>query len=947
MAYIVDYAITENAAGGATSVSANVPPHQTDDYLVVFSAVNGTAGGTSGNTNSGITVSGWTQIGTFQIANTGIASSVYYKKAASGSETCTVSITTADDYAIKVICIRDADTTNFLDSGTVVSSNNTSTASQWSSPTMSTNQNDSLVMYCHGYDGATPMLHTDPGTMSLISSDSTGTTANTSAGAAVAWYMQRTAGTTPGPSWTCNIGDDRTNHVFAIRNKSGGRIPAYIDDANTIAATVMGGHHFSTLNNLTFAGALTIANIGPSGSGKATTFDAAAATADYGLNPYSSALSSTPAATAATNAAGFEVTLTNTVDMSAGFLVGTIIASTPKMANYNHGNIIEGGSYVVLASGTTANTDYRSYQVAARDSDPNTGRRMIFSIQPSQSATAYGTNGSFSASAVKRLLFLSNCPTATITLYTAEWHHVTKIACAGGDSTNPVDTEGIAAIGSSFRIPLFERSGAAGLLCYVPIQIGGGDAVNFQIDAGSLQFPRVYNTTKKQVNFHANGSSAIGISYAGKSGDVIWHTNSVVTSPSPYYWEINSAATNAASWDFSGLVVVGATVTLRNVMTFDGMAFSNCSSIDATGCALTNCSIAKVPATNDSFTTNSSTTLSNCSIKTTTVTAGNRWVSIATADLDMFTNCTFTGSHTSGHAIRLSSGTGSVTLSGNTFTNYGPAARSFNAATGVNTTTDVITLDSAHGYSNGEPAYFQDQGGTAPTGLTDGSLYYVRSESSTTITLYDTSANAIAGGATGRADITAAGSGTQYIYSAAAAIFNNTGGAVTINITDGGSTPSIRNSDGSSTTINNAVNLTVTVVDSSNGPIPLAQVAIYKVSDDSELMNEDTRDITAGSFVVGTVYRIVTVGTTDFTAIGASSNTVGVVFTATGVGSGTGTATDGVATESFNFITSTPIYVRVRKSSSGATKYLPASTTGTITSTGFSLTITLTQDTIA
>jgi len=38
-------------------------------------------------------------------------------------------------------------------------------------------------------------------------------------------------------------------------------------------------------------------------------------------------------------------------------------------------------------------------------------------------------------------------------------------------------------------------------------------------------------------------------------------------------------------------------------------------------------------------------------------------------------------------------------------------------------------------------------------------------------------------------------------------------------------------------------------------------------------------------------HTIVTVGSTDFTAIGASANTVGIVFTATAVGSGTGTAT--------------------------------------------------------
>jgi hypothetical protein len=48
--------------------------------------------------------------------------------------------------------------------------------------------------------------------------------------------------------------------------------------------------------------------------------------------------------------------------------------------------------------------------------------------------------------------------------------------------------------------------------------------------------------------------------------------------------------------------------------------------------------------------------------------------------------------------------------------------------------------------------------------------------------------------------------------------------------------------------------------------------------------------VTAGSFVVGVRYTIVSVGSTNFTLIGAASNTVGVVFVATGVGAGTGTA---------------------------------------------------------
>jgi hypothetical protein len=51
--------------------------------------------------------------------------------------------------------------------------------------------------------------------------------------------------------------------------------------------------------------------------------------------------------------------------------------------------------------------------------------------------------------------------------------------------------------------------------------------------------------------------------------------------------------------------------------------------------------------------------------------------------------------------------------------------------------------------------------------------------------------------------------------------------------------------------------------------------------------------IPAGSFEYGKYYTISSIGTTDFTSIGASSNTVGLAFVATGSGTGTGTATYG------------------------------------------------------
>lgn len=61
-------------------------------------------------------------------------------------------------------------------------------------------------------------------------------------------------------------------------------------------------------------------------------------------------------------------------------------------------------------------------------------------------------------------------------------------------------------------------------------------------------------------------------------------------------------------------------------------------------------------------------------------------------------------------------------------------------------------------------------------------------------------------------------------------------------------------------------------------------------NDADSIMYEQGYTVAAGQFNVGSVYRILTVGTTDFTLIGAASNTPGLHFIATGAGTGTGAA---------------------------------------------------------
>ena len=106
---------------------------------------------------------------------------------------------------------------------------------------------------------------------------------------------------------------------------------------------------------------------------------------------------------------------------------------------------------------------------------------------------------------------------------------------------------------------------------------------------------------------------------------------------------------------------------------------------------------------------------------------------------------------------------------------------------------------------------------------------------------------------------------------------------------------------GGSVSVTNTVTLAVSVVDQAGGAVEDARVSIHDTAgttetpDDVELMNALTN-------------------------------------------------ASGAATESFNYAGDTAVYIRVRKSSSGTTRYVSASATGSILSTGLNVTVTLRVD---
>ena len=91
---------------------------------------------------------------------------------------------------------------------------------------------------------------------------------------------------------------------------------------------------------------------------------------------------------------------------------------------------------------------------------------------------------------------------------------------------------------------------------------------------------------------------------------------------------------------------------------------------------------------------------------------------------------------------------------------------------------------------------------------------------------------------------------------------------------------------------NPRVDVTVNIAAPSGSGIGVAQGYIIRQKGAHKYLVGDVTGVNDGSFVVGQAYQIVSVGTTDWTAAGASSNFgVGTVFTASSVGgAGSGTA---------------------------------------------------------
>ena len=186
---------------------------------------------------------------------------------------------------------------------------------------------------------------------------------------------------------------------------------------------------------------------------------------------------------------------------------------------------------------------------------------------------------------------------------------------------------------------------------------------------------------------------------------------------------------------------------------------------------------------------------------------------INTPSPDDISDCIFNGPkivaniNLHGYAVEVEA-TGTFGYSGNTHNDYGPNPMEFNPSTDIDDGNDEIDFV-GHPWITESAVFYNDRGGTTITGLTDQTLYFVRSLTADSFSLHPTARSAFQN--LNKIAIAVGSDEIHAIESADAAILNSSGGLVTLNVTDG-DTPTVRNTAGSSTVVNNAVNVTITGV---------------------------------------------------------------------------------------------------------------------------------------
>lgn len=659
----------------ATTTDAGIivpmPAYAENDLLLAFIQAD-----TGAQT---VTSAGWTLV----FARTNTTHYSVLRKIATASEPASVTFaaTVGETFNGAIVSIRDVDTTTPIN----ISGDTTQVAAvKYQLPQVTTTRNNCLLMYAvaNSGGGSIPSLIEGP-VIGILGADGSAESQG------IGWSVQGVAGITPSDVTCSNIATGAgVKAVIAINPPIAGAtaIPAYCAaDSSQYVDPINGTSAFNS-NAAIAATADTL--FGATLNGVASADPALAVATDVGLNSFhSTARITSISGSLSWSGIALDLVAGNLITAAAGknVLVHTGPSTPGQMQRFPGVSASKKGIGFGMLS-TSGN--WKAWYVHANGTAWGQQRDVPLVVNTSNTSGVLGSAGTLNAAAIDAFAFwissIGVVGQTTIWDFYSLWVLDTTTV-AGGSIAEPVSISGIVrAVADGHERRSAVLQGANQMLALQPIKFGdGAKPIYMDLDATAIEFPRIHDLAKREINY-CSAPNVAGLTYHGASGDTIKHRNSVVSSPSPYHWRIQSGA--AGTYDFSGLQIIGAgDVVLRDIttpsqFTYAEMAFALCGAVAQNSAFLNKCTF-------------------NKSVGTAGLTANNP---------ARISACSFISSGT-GHGMEITVA-GTYTFSGNTFSGYAGANGSTGNEAVYNNSGGAVVLNVTDG--GGTPTIRNGAGAT-------------------------------------------------------------------------------------------------------------------------------------------------------------------------------------------------------------------------------------------
>ena len=392
-------------------------------------------------------------------------------------------------------------------------------------------------------------------------------------------------------------------------------------------------------------------------------YDALGSSADTGVNPFHASLNSTPGSTGrAFGGAVWNFGSDRDVSAAGGILMGTYLFATPR--DYiDLGPRAQGGIPVGVID---ASWNLKLWTVGAfGDRDTRPDARNVYAIQLDQAIPTHW-HQSPTAPALAQYRYFPVFPCCyeggTSVLFNQLLLVKDAFEITGGFAERPITWETLQAALNFYPFPFL-----VGSTLYNGLRFGPNFDVKLDLSLFYLEFPQQATLAHNASHWHVDPDT-VGVTIQTQMAtDVVRIRNGTIAGRSSWRFVVDGAWCNpAASYDFQGLNLVNANITLADVTTYTGMGFLNYTAFDAQGCDLLRCTFSGVPAASGSALFSASSTVKECTMDLSGVASGNHWCAVASPAI--FEDNTFTGG--GGHAIRLTT-PGSYAFQGNTLAGFG------------------------------------------------------------------------------------------------------------------------------------------------------------------------------------------------------------------------------------------------------------------------------------